>query len=240
MLHLLVLGVCLVVGLGLLGYCILNANPATLRMVLKWVLILSAAAVALAFVVRGGGSYFWSLALLLLPVLMRWRALARHFRNAAKTAAGPSPGRSSTVNTRYIEMTLDHDTGTMAGLVTAGRHAGSRLEDMTLEALLDLLIECRDHEQSAQLLESYIDRVHGDEWRYARSESASGGNRKPAAGAMTRAEALDILGLEEGASDQEIREAHRRLMLVNHPDRGGSTFIAAQINQAKETLLGAV
>ena len=49
---------------------------------------------------------------------------------------------------------------------------------------------------------------------------------------------LSILGLGANASRQEIIDAHRRLMAKNHPDKGGSNFIAQQLNEAKRTLLG--
>ncbi len=57
-------------------------------------------------------------------------------------------------------------------------------------------------------------------------------------GTMSRTQAYHILGLKPGASDQEIIQAHRKLMQKVHPDRGGSDFLAAQINQAKKKLLG--
>jgi hypothetical protein len=57
-------------------------------------------------------------------------------------------------------------------------------------------------------------------------------------GGMSRAEALKVLGLEPGATTDEIRAAHRRLILQNHPDKGGSSYLAAKINQAKDVLLG--
>jgi hypothetical protein len=59
----------------------------------------------------------------------------------------------------------------------------------------------------------------------------------PRAGAMSRAEALTVLGLKEGASDEEIRAAHRRLILQTHPDKGGTNYLAAKINEAKDVLM---
>jgi curved DNA-binding protein CbpA len=55
---------------------------------------------------------------------------------------------------------------------------------------------------------------------------------------MTRQQAYEVLGLSPDATPDEIREAHRRLMRANHPDSGGSTWIAARLNQARDLLLG--
>jgi DnaJ domain len=56
-------------------------------------------------------------------------------------------------------------------------------------------------------------------------------------GTMSRAEALKVLGLEDGATEEDIRAAHRRLILQIHPDKGGTSYLAAKINEAKDVLL---
>ena len=59
----------------------------------------------------------------------------------------------------------------------------------------------------------------------------------PQTTAMSRAEALKVLGLEEGASEADVRAAHRRLIQQTHPDKGGTSYLAAKINEAKDVLL---
>jgi DnaJ homolog subfamily C member 19 len=81
----------------------------------------------------------------------------------------------------------------------------------------------------------------GDSVRRRPSQSRAesrGPNPPPRRGAMSRAEAFEVLGLQPGASADEIRAAHRRLILQAHPDKGGSNYLAAKINEAKDVLLG--
>jgi hypothetical protein len=170
------------------------------------------------------------------PVLQR---LAAHLAGT-RPAGGPSGGNRSSVASRFLRMWLDHDTGEMDGEILEGRWQGRQLGQLGLEELLELYDDYQVQDpDSAALLQSYLERVFGDTWQ-ARAQ-ARGGQAGPAPGgrsAMTREEAYGILGLAPGADREEIIEAHRRLMQKLHPDRGGSTYLAAQINRAKAVLLG--
>ena len=109
-----------------------------------------------------------------------------------------------------------------------------------LEALASDLAECRsDDPESASVVEAYLDRVHGPAWRERESGGAdAGGERGPRKAAMSRDEAYAVLGLKPGAAEAEIREAYHRLMKKLHPDQGGSDYLAARLNEARDLLLG--
>lgn len=145
-----------------------------------------------------------------------------------------SGGQVSRVRTAYVEMTLDHDSGAMAGRVLAGRFAGRPLDDLDTEALVALLREADD--ETRALLMPYLDRRDAG-WREHAQGDAAAGRAAPGTGKMTDEEAYQVLGLEAGASKRDITRAHRALMKKFHPDQGGSTYLAARINEAKETLL---
>ncbi len=133
-------------------------------------------------------------------------------------------------------MTLDHDSGEVNGEVLAGQFAGKTLDQLDLDSLLQLLDECRDDEESVALLEVYLDRKYEDDWKQ-QAGTQSSRQQATAGAAMTREEALQILGLSADASADDIIKAHRRLMQKLHPDRGGSAYLASKINQAKDILL---
>lgn len=146
-----------------------------------------------------------------------------------------TPGQSTSVRTSWLEMELDHDTGDMRGTILKGDHAGRRLDQLDKDTLVKFYqTVAQDDPETARLLEAYLDRTYGD-WRPSAAEEEPKPGR--ATTGMSRAEALKVLGLQEGASDDEIRAAHRRLMLQNHPDKGGTDYIAAKINEAKDVLL---
>ena len=157
--------------------------------------------------------------------------------DAAKSRDAPSGGQTSTVQSKYIRMTLNHDSGDVNGEVLTGRFKGSKLDQLDFDALLQLLRECEDDEESVALLQTYLEREHADSWQQQAGTQGQQQNYS-ATGEMSREEALQVLGLGADAGETEIIEAHRRLMQKLHPDRGGSAYLAAKINLAKDTLLG--
>jgi hypothetical protein len=233
----LILGVSLVIGGVLLVRWFTTADPKMIIRVLRWTGLGLAIVVGLFLIISGRFAWLWVAAMGLLPWISRFRML----RRLASAARGPSRGRQSRVDTQFVAMTLDHDSGDMDGDVLQGPYTGRRLSELTLDELLDLLRAADDGDaQSASLLEAYLDRVHGDEWR---ARAAPGGKRPSGQtnqGAMTAEEAYLVLGLEPDATEAEIRGNHRDLMKKLHPDHGGSDYLAAKINEAKETLLGDV
>ena len=211
------------------------ANPATLGKRLRQGGGVVALALAALLLLRGridmalllGGAGAW---------LIGWSGMLPQSWGS-RTAR--SAGSVSRVRSAMIEMELDHDTGGMNGSVLAGAFAGRALDELAPEALRDLYAECRRADPDGmRLLEPYLDRrLPG--WREhaeADRDPRTGGTPQP--GVMSEQEAYQILGLEPGAAPDEVRRAHRALMLKLHPDQGGSTYLAARINQAKELLLG--
>ncbi len=146
-----------------------------------------------------------------------------------------TPGQTSRVRASFVEMELDHDSGAMRGTVLAGRHAGRSLDELELPALLDLLTEF--DADSRALLAGYLDRREPGWREHAQGDAAAGAGATARGGKMSEEEAYQVLGLEPGARAKDIARAHRALMKKLHPDQGGSTYLAAQINAAKEVLL---
>jgi DnaJ domain len=146
-----------------------------------------------------------------------------------------SAGRVSRVRSAFLEMELDHDTGAMRGFVLAGRFEGKSLDTIDPPTLIGFLGEIDG--DSRQLLMAYLDRREPGWREHTQYDAATGRSDAAPSGKMTEQEAYQVLGLQPGASEQEIGRAHRSLMKKLHPDQGGSTYLAARVNQAKDVLL---
>ena len=147
-----------------------------------------------------------------------------------------STGQVSRVKTAFLEMELDHDSGTMRGRILSGRHEGVALDALDPAVLIGLAGEIDS--DSRDLLAAYLDRRQPGWREHAQNDAASRSGAGPARGSkMTEEEAYQILGIQAGADAQEIGRAHRSLMKKLHPDQGGSTYLAARINEAKDVLL---
>src|SRR5712671_6817458 len=146
-----------------------------------------------------------------------------------------SPGQTSQVRSQFLDMTLDHDSGELTGRIVAGPHAGHALDEYDLPRLAAMMTGF--DAESVALLESYLDRRF-PAWRQDAQGNATGGrSRPPPNGKMTEEEAYQILGLQPGAGRDDIGRAHRALMKKRHPDQGGSTYLAARVNEAMDILL---
>ncbi|QSP94798.1 molecular chaperone DnaJ [Marinobacter salinisoli] len=236
----------LLIGLGFIAWVWLRGMPASRRKqaIMKLTLVVGIFIVVL-LAATGRLHFVFALLAFLYPLLRKmfpsWLAsLASGDTGQAKT------GRQSQVSSDILEMTLDHDSGTMTGKILKGSMAGRMLADLSESEFLELLRYCRaQDEDSARLLETYLDRRFGDSWRADDDAGSSGGaegeasaDRGNGSSNLTESEALEILGLEPGASREEIIQAHRRMMQKVHPDHGGSNYLAARINEAKLRLLG--
>ena len=239
------LGLCLLAALLLLGKAFVSASPHALLTGLRWGLAGILGVLALFFMVTGRFTYGLPLGLAAAAVLrgipMPSLGGAGGGWGGLGTPGGSGGGRTSEVSTAFLRMVLEHGSGRMTGTVLDGGFAGRDLESLEPEELMRLRREVeRADGESLPLLDSYLDRRLGPTWRTDFAEAgpdAGPSGAAPRAGRMSRAEALEVLGLDEAAGPEQVREAHRRLMMQMHPDRGGSGYLAAKINEAKDVLL---
>jgi hypothetical protein len=222
------------VVLALLLYAlhtVTRANPHTLAIVLKTGGGLGALALAGLLGLRGRLDIAVPLGITGLGLLgwLPW-SMASFGSRTQKSA-----GQVSRVRSAFLEMELDHDTGTMRGRILAGKHEGALLDSLDVATLTGCLVDIDN--DSRALLMAYLDRRE-PEWReHAQAGATTGAGRAWSTGKMTEEEAYQILGLQTGASAEEIGRAHRALMKKLHPDQGGSTYLAARVNEAKDILL---
>ncbi|MDE2229269.1 MAG: DnaJ domain-containing protein [Alphaproteobacteria bacterium] len=231
-----VVGVGALLALFVLARAFVTTDPVRLNRFVTWFLG------ALAMLGTGAALVLLLLSERLLPAVVAAGALSpiairlwRQWR-AHSPYSGTRRRQSSHVESEMIAMTLDHVTGEMSGVVKRGAYVGRSLARLSESEILDLLRLCQASDaDGTRLLEAYLDRAMPD-WR---QKAASGAAPRGTTGdSMTRDEAYAILGLASGASETQIRDAHRRLMKKLHPDQGGSNYLAAKLNRAKEVLLG--
>src|SRR5207302_3553529 len=213
----------------------LRANPSTMARLARPILVILGG-------IGVGGLLILAVSFLpgLLPELfglvgiVATALIARAARRRPSPGFG-SPGAAQRTETRtaFFEAWIDHATGDVGGSVLQGRFVGRTLDGLADAELLDLHGECARDADSLKVLEAYLDRRLGSDWRRAQEPP-----RRDSRVDMTRQEALSVLGLAEGASADEIRAVHRRLIQRVHPDVGGSADLAARINRAKDMLLG--
>lgn len=248
----LVLFICLLAAGILLVSAAATMPPAQLARIVRYAAggLLGAGAVFLALTGRLGLAIpLGAVAVALLRGdLAALGGLARSIPGMGRSA----PGQRSETQTAWLAMWLDHDSGEMGGTVRQGRFAGQDLETLSGGELAALRGEMAGDADSVRVLDAYLQRMRPDaagseggdgregaqDNARASGASAGSGGAGGAGATMTREDAYAVLGLSPGASEAEIRRAHRELMQKVHPDHGGSTYLAAQLNRAKDLLLG--
>lgn len=227
----LLLGLAIVIGGWWIIRSFASAQPAQVRGLVRKVAGGGVMVLAAVLAMRGGLNVALPLFMLGLGLMGQQMVFPNGMPWAHKSA-----GQASRVATSLLAMELDHDSGQMRGEVLAGPFKGRKLASLTLDEARQLHSQCaKAPDQSRALFEAWIERNH-PEWRVRWND----GRDAPTAASspkMTRPEALAILGLKPDATVDDIRSAHRRLMKTAHPDMGGSDYLAAKVNEAKEFLL---
>ena len=231
-----------------LGRWISSAQASERRRRIRQLILWALAAVLIILALTGRLNWIAALFAALLPLASRLWSLVRYFpfinhlvkrhQASRRASTGNSRGgQASQVETRFIRMTLDHDSGEINGRVITGQYSGQSLASLS-EAQLTALYQyyLQEDAESSRLLAAYLEQRLGPGWHEA--EHAQRQSPDDGRAAMTKSEALAILGLDDTATRQDIVDSHRRLMQKLHPDRGGSDYLATKINVAKDTLLG--
>jgi len=155
------------------------------------------------------------------------------------------------LRTGFVHVIVDPNTGLPDGRVVQGRYIGRRLSELSVDQLDALLSEAVSDPDSVSILTGIVlnrrdagrtggdrsrTRTGGDRSGHRRTHGAAGAGR--GSGTMGVEEAYQILGIAAGVSETEILAAHRRLMKLVHPDKGGSDYFASKLNEARDLLLG--
>lgn len=220
--------------LALIGFWWLGRRKGRLPFALTPRRLAGYLALAAAFALSLRGSFLLSLLLGMGGVWLMEGASGLGRRFAALRGAG-TPQR---LRTASLELELRPDGSPGDGTLFIGPFAGRRLSEVPPAALVELaLLLAVNDPEGARGLEAYLDRRQPG-WRVdadGDGDPRPSGAAKP--GTMTEQEAYQVLGLERGASLEEVRAAHRALMKRLHPDQGGSVERAARVNAARDRLV---
>lgn len=176
-----------------------------------------------------------------LPTLLKYLPMARYLKQWLSGTVAADSATVSVVETSLLTMSLKQGSGEMEGEVLQGELKGQRLTQLNPKQLYQLYqLAVEQYVDSVPVFDAFLQRHIGLDWRKKAEtygyqfEELKTPNR---GSDMDVPQALQILGLTEGATKQEVLEAHKKLMQKLHPDRGGSNFLAAQVNTAKDVLI---
>ncbi|NDC57037.1 MAG: hypothetical protein EBZ69_09600, partial [Alphaproteobacteria bacterium] len=157
----------------------------------------------------------------------------------AQAAAAQPTHRTSFLSTTHLHATLHHDTQRMTGKVLEGQLKGFGLHELDKDDLKNLYAELGGCDPRGQeLFVLWLNRHGPPHWPLDFGVQKHPESEPPPApkSPMTRDEALKVLGLEDGCTPEQIMSAYKHLMARNHPDRGGSTYLAQLLNEARDLL----
>lgn len=238
-----------VVLVVILVHRIRHTSAEDLKSLLKRMALWAGVIAVVLLVVTGRLHWLFALVASALPFLSRLLGLLRYVpilsqlvtsvqnaRAATTTSSASSSERQSQVRSQYFDMTLDHDSGAMDGEILRGDYQGRVLSGLTEVELKSLLQELSQADQESRaLFGAYLKRHHPDIWTQAEQQQTD--NVDTDKDNIDIEQAAEILGISRDSSEQGIINAHRRLMQVIHPDRGGSSYLATKINIARDTML---
>lgn len=145
-------------------------------------------------------------------------------------------GGNARFKSQHLHITVNFASGQVAGEIIAGEFKGQSLANLSDETLQQLLSEFqRSDKKSYYLLAAYM-RSRG----FTQHSQQGAQSAEQAGGGLSVEEALEILNLTSMPTKKEVITAHRKLMSKLHPDKGGSDYLAARVNEAREVLLKAI
>lgn len=176
-------------------------------------------------------------AVITIPFFYQVYRIGRRQQQQQVQAAFMEP--TAIMESSFVILKINHNTRSLGGEIRQGLFAGVRLEQLRFNDLMVLLAQYRQADpRSASLLMVYLDNTQAIDWRQFQLEFDQ--QKKEVVRPkhkMTKSEACEILGIEESADEEAIKQAHRKLMMKIHPDAGGTDYLASKVNEAKDVLL---